>query len=70
MNESIHLISTNGYHEKLEKEAFCAADSRCRRNLKFEISRLHLAHYVKEMYLNARSTCVNEQRDYFSSINQ
>ena len=28
--QSFHLIGTNGYHEKLEKERFSAAGTRCR----------------------------------------
>ena len=35
--ESIHLIDTNGYHEKLENERFSVSGSRCRQDLKFEV---------------------------------
>ena len=35
--EAIHLIGTNGYHEKLENERFSVSGSRCRPNFKLEI---------------------------------
>ena len=35
--EAIHLIGTNGDHEKLENERFSVSGSRCRQDLKFEI---------------------------------
>ena len=44
------LPVTNGLHAKAKNERFTAAGSRCRQNLKMNISRCCLAkHYVKTL---------------------
>ena len=44
---SFQLIDTNGSHVKEENERITTAGSRCRQNLKFEISRRRLADSSK-----------------------
>ena len=51
------MLATNGFHVKTKGERFTAACSRCRQNLKFEISRRCLADYVKTLHQKACRTC-------------
>ena len=44
------LFDTSGFHVKAKNERFTAASSRCRQNLKYEISRRRLADYVKTLH--------------------
>ena len=57
--EEVHicLLATNVFHVTAENERFTAKGSRYRQNLKFEISRRHLADYVKTLHQKACRTC-------------
>ena len=53
-NVRFRFLGTNGFHVNGKNERFTAADSRCRQNLKNEISLCHLADCVKkEMHQRA-----------------
>ena len=56
------------WHEQAENERRTAGSSRCRQNLKYEISRCLLADYVKIEI--ASKSVPHVQQDYFSSLNQ
>ena len=51
------FLGTNGFHVKKENERFTALGSRCRQNLKYEVSRRHLADYVQTLHQKAYRTC-------------
>ena len=52
---SFLLTGTNCFHVKAEDGRFTAAGSRCRQNLKHEISRSRSADYVQNGYFSSFS---------------